>query len=130
MPSGSRNSFASISPGDTGCSFLLMSFSVSGVHDSTSSASAPASEQCELIVHADAPLARAIALQPLEPVRGRRTQVLDSTRQVELLEFAQRRALEFANRATRRSLNKASVSAHLNVLIATGQIVTHCVINA
>jgi hypothetical protein len=57
-------------------------------------AAGPAKADAELIVHPNAPLADAIPFQPFEPVRRRRAQVLDALGQVQLLELAQRRALD------------------------------------
>jgi hypothetical protein len=54
----------------------------------------PAKADPKLIVHANAPLAGAITLQLLQPVRGRRAQILDAPRELDLLELAQRRALD------------------------------------
>jgi hypothetical protein len=54
-------------------------------------AARPAKADAELIVHPQAPLARAIALQLLEPVGRRRAEVLDAARKIELLQLAQRR---------------------------------------
>jgi hypothetical protein len=57
-------------------------------------ASRPAKADPELIVHPQPPLTCAIALQLLETVRLRRTQVVDAPREVELLQLAQRRTLD------------------------------------
>ena len=57
-------------------------------------ASGPSKADAELIVHPQAPLARAIALQLLEPVGWRCAHVFDASRQVEVLQLAQRRALD------------------------------------
>jgi hypothetical protein len=57
-------------------------------------ASRPAKADAELIVHPQAPLACSITLQLLETVRWRRTQVLDASREVDLLQLAQRWALD------------------------------------
>jgi hypothetical protein len=54
----------------------------------------PAKADAKLVVDADAPLTRTIALQLLEPVPRWRTQIVDATRQVELLQLAQGRALD------------------------------------
>ena len=54
----------------------------------------PAEAHAELIVHANAPLARTTALQLFEAVTGWRTQIFDTLSEIELLEFAQRRALD------------------------------------
>ena len=56
--------------------------------------SRPAKADAELIVHPQAPLARTITLQLLETVHRRRTQVLDASREVELLQLAQRWTLD------------------------------------
>jgi hypothetical protein len=53
----------------------------------------PTKADTELIVHADAPLARSITFQLLKSICGRCSKVLDAPRQVDLLELAQRRAL-------------------------------------
>jgi len=58
--------------------------------DTLDIASGPAKADAELIIHPQAPLACAIALQLLELVGWRRTQVFEASRQVELLQFAQR----------------------------------------
>lgn len=55
-------------------------------------ASCPAKADPELFVYPQAPSARAIALELLETVRRRGTQVLDVSRGVELLQPAPRRA--------------------------------------
>jgi hypothetical protein len=47
-----------------------------------------------LVIHANAPLAGAVALQQLEPVCRRRSQVPDAPGQVELLQLAQRRPFD------------------------------------
>ncbi len=54
----------------------------------------PAKANAELIVHADTPLAGALSLQLLEPVRWRGSEILDTPCEVELLELAQRRTLD------------------------------------
>ncbi len=56
----------------------------------------PAKADAELVVHADAPLARAITLQVFKPVRRWCAQIVDASCQVELLELAQRRALDIS----------------------------------
>lgn len=54
----------------------------------------PAKADTELIIHANAPLARTTALQLFEAVTGWCTQIFDTLSEIELLEFAQRRALD------------------------------------
>jgi hypothetical protein len=56
--------------------------------------SRPTKANAELIVHPQVPLASAIAAQLLEPVTRRRPEVLDTSRDIELLELAQCRALD------------------------------------
>lgn len=53
-----------------------------------------AKTDAELIVHADAPLASAIAIELLEAVRWRCAQILDASRQLELFQLSQPRAFD------------------------------------
>src|SRR5579872_5941526 len=97
MSSGFRNSSASISPGLTGFSFLLIFHPLrSMIVDDLDvlSAIAPAKADAELIVHADAPLPCPISLQSFQAVAWRSTHVFNSPGQVELLELTKRRALD------------------------------------
>jgi hypothetical protein len=48
----------------------------------------PAKTDAELIIDANAPLTGPVALQGLETIAGRSTQVVDSPGKIELLEFA------------------------------------------
>ena len=62
---------------------------------STSSASAPVQRKhAETFVDADAPLPGPVTLERLQPVARRRPEILETPRQVDLLELAQRRTLD------------------------------------
>ena len=69
-------------------SVIVHDLDVSGI------ASRPAKADAELIVHPQAPLACTIALQLLETVRRPSTQFLDASREVALLQLAQRWTLD------------------------------------
>jgi hypothetical protein len=54
----------------------------------------PAKASSKLIVHANAPLSGPIALELFETISGWCAQIVDASRQLELLELSQRRSLE------------------------------------
>ena len=84
----------------------------------------PAKANTELIVHTNAPLPGPIAFELLEPVAKWRAQIVDASGQLELLERPQRRTFDVRESGDPKRPNKALVSEHLNVLIATDRIVT------
>src|SRR5688572_2584689 len=90
MPSGFRNSSASISPGETGLtpalSVVVDDFDFFGISIH------PDKANPESIVDAHAPLAGSIPSQGFEPVARRNAHVVDALRQVELYQLAQRRS--------------------------------------
>jgi len=93
--------------------------------DVFSAGALPAKTDPELVVHSNAPLPRAVALQKLEPVRRGRAHVFDASRQVQLLKLAQRRALDVRESGDALEAEQGrSVGAlerpDRNVLIATG----------
>ena len=88
----------------------------------------PAEADAKLVIHANAPLAGPVPFQELEPVRGRCAQVLDTPGQVELLKFAQRRALDIRETGhAPEPEQRLSVDA-LEGLDRHREIVTFCVI--
>lgn len=70
----------------------------------------PAKAETKLVINTQAPLARAITLELLEPVAWRCAQIFNASRKVQLLQLSKRRAFEIGK--TRHS---ADVKKRLSV---------------